>query len=70
MADTIVRLHDDPMAHQKIREKAYAKSRRMTWPVVGRTYGELFCAVKGGKRILEFPPTPAYPKEDPFFMAS
>lgn len=58
LADAIVGLHSNPEEHQRLRNRAYEKSRKMTWPVVGRAYWELICAVKGGRQILEFPPKP------------
>lgn len=55
ITNAIVELYKDSRMYQKIREKAFNKSRKMTWTVVGRTYRELLSAAKGDGRILEFP---------------
>jgi len=59
LANSIIELSKDQTAYRQIREKAYSKGRKMTWPVVGRTYWELFNAVKGGEHNLAFPTPPA-----------
>ena len=59
LANSIIELSKDQTAYRRIREKAYFKGRKMTWPVVGRTYWELFIAVKGGEHNLAFPTPPA-----------
>ncbi|MBN2594300.1 MAG: glycosyltransferase family 4 protein [Sedimentisphaerales bacterium] len=59
LADSIIELSKDKNAYRQIREKAYLKGRKMTWPVVGKAYWELFIALKGGEYNLELLPPPA-----------
>jgi len=42
IARTIVELKRNPFKYQLIRDRAYAKGRKMAWPVVARAYWKLF----------------------------
>jgi len=59
LADSIIELSKNKTAYRQIRQKAYFKGRKMTWPVVGNAYKELFMAVKGGEDNLAFQTPPA-----------
>lgn len=45
IAQAILQLKNNPEDYLKIHNRAYAKGRTMTWPVVGEAYWRLFCDV-------------------------
>jgi glycosyltransferase involved in cell wall biosynthesis len=45
LAQTILALKEDPEEYLRIRSRAYAKGRNMTWAVVGEAYWRLLSEV-------------------------
>jgi glycosyltransferase involved in cell wall biosynthesis len=49
LARAVLELLDDPGAMAQMRQRAYARSRRMLWPVIAREYLALFDSVRAGR---------------------